>query len=273
MNEDPVATDIELFSLTSRIGRLRYLAYGMAYGLLGMVPVFLCFLLMLASPAIGTFALLALDVVLIVFGVGLAVRRLHDLDKTGWLALLMIVPLVNFFFFLYLLFAAGTIGENSYGKQPPPNSTWVIVGAWSFILVPLLGGVLAAIAIPAYQDFVARSQTAEALQLAGGTEEGVKQYFATNKAWPDSLAQAYPAADLSVDAGKFVDSVTGSATADGGYVIVATMKTEGIMWDIRGKSMELWTSDGGASWHCGPGGADPVDPRYLIGSCRDAGAP
>ena len=273
MNEDPVATDIELFSLTSRIGRLRYLAYGMAFGLLAIVPMFLCFLLMLASPAIGTFALLALDVVLIVFGTGLAVRRLHDLDKTGWLALLMIVPLVNFFFFLYLLFAAGTIGENSYGKQPPPNSTWVIVGAWSFILVPLSGGVLAAIAIPAYQDFVARSQMAEAIELGKGAETGVGKYYQSNKTWPDDLYKVYAAADPSTEAGHYTQSITGGATADGGYTIVATMKTEGIMWDIRGKTMELWTSDGGASWHCGPGGADPVDSRYLIGSCRDADAP
>lgn len=48
----------------------------------------------------------------------MGVRRLHDLDKCGWWMLLLIVPLVNIFFCLYLLFFKGTEGPNEYGDDP-----------------------------------------------------------------------------------------------------------------------------------------------------------
>ena len=46
------------------------------------------------------------------------VRRLHDLDLSGWWMLLMLVPLVNIFFALYMLFFKGTDGPNQYGDDP-----------------------------------------------------------------------------------------------------------------------------------------------------------
>lgn len=46
------------------------------------------------------------------------VRRLHDLDLSGWWMLLMLVPLVNIFFALYMLFFKGTDGPNQYGEDP-----------------------------------------------------------------------------------------------------------------------------------------------------------
>ncbi|WP_308620614.1 DUF805 domain-containing protein [uncultured Desulfovibrio sp.] len=45
-----------------------------------------------------------------------SVRRLHDSDRSGWLALLLFVPLVNLFC-LALLFLPGTPGSNRYGPQ------------------------------------------------------------------------------------------------------------------------------------------------------------
>ena len=46
------------------------------------------------------------------------VRRCHDLDKSGYWGLLVLIPIVNFFFLLYLLFANGTAGGNHYGPDP-----------------------------------------------------------------------------------------------------------------------------------------------------------
>lgn len=47
-----------------------------------------------------------------------AIRRLHDLDKSGWLLLLMFVPIVGFFFGWYLILVKGTNGNNRYGPDP-----------------------------------------------------------------------------------------------------------------------------------------------------------
>ena len=64
--------------------------------------------------------LIALACSLLSFWAGLAlnVRRLHDLDKSGWWLLVMCIPVVNFFFGLYILFFKGTQGRNQYGDDP-----------------------------------------------------------------------------------------------------------------------------------------------------------
>ena len=46
------------------------------------------------------------------------VKRLHDLNKSGWLILLCCVPIVGWIFALYMLFADGTVGPNPYGADP-----------------------------------------------------------------------------------------------------------------------------------------------------------
>ncbi|HSX43069.1 MAG TPA: DUF805 domain-containing protein [Candidatus Saccharimonadales bacterium] len=61
-------------------------------------------------------------------GISLQVRRLHDINQPGILCLLSLVPAVNLFFVLCLLFAPGTGGANSYGEPVADNSFWVILG-------------------------------------------------------------------------------------------------------------------------------------------------
>lgn len=64
--------------------------------------------------------LIALACSILSFWAGLAlnVRRLHDLDKSGWWLLIMCIPFVNFFFGLYILSFKGTEGANEYGDDP-----------------------------------------------------------------------------------------------------------------------------------------------------------
>ena len=52
-----------------------------------------------------------------------AVRRLHDLNVSGWYLLLWLVPLVNFILGLTLLFKKGTDGTNQYGPDPLQENT------------------------------------------------------------------------------------------------------------------------------------------------------
>lgn len=49
--------------------------------------------------------------------IAVAIRRLHDVEKSGWFLLLAIVPLANFYL-IYLLVIEGTRGPNEYGPDP-----------------------------------------------------------------------------------------------------------------------------------------------------------
>ena len=46
------------------------------------------------------------------------IKRLHDFDKSGWFALLAMLPYVGFIFYLVMLITPGTIGDNRYGPDP-----------------------------------------------------------------------------------------------------------------------------------------------------------
>ncbi len=67
-----------------------------------------------------------------------AIRRLHDTDTTGWLSLLLLVPVINVFLILFLLFAPGTQGPNRFGNVRP-SKEWEKILAWIYIVLTVLG--------------------------------------------------------------------------------------------------------------------------------------
>ena len=70
-------------------------------------------------------------------------------------------------------------------------------GAVSLVLTIAIIGILAAIAIPAYQDFTARAEVAASIERSAPLRSAIEQYVATEQALPSSLA------DLGLDAGVF----------------------------------------------------------------------
>ncbi len=56
------------------------------------------------------------------------VRRLHDVNQSGLLVLLIFVPLANLILFLFLLFVPGTAGANEYGNPVDSYNYWVVMG-------------------------------------------------------------------------------------------------------------------------------------------------
>jgi len=65
-------------------------------------------------PILGWLICLALAIPSITVGV----RRLHDLNKSGWLYLLCLVPVVGGLLLLYWFSLPGTVGANQYGEDP-----------------------------------------------------------------------------------------------------------------------------------------------------------
>lgn len=52
------------------------------------------------------------------FSIAQNVKRLHDVDKSGWLIILLFIPIIGFIWGLYMLLADGTVGPNRYGMDP-----------------------------------------------------------------------------------------------------------------------------------------------------------
>ena len=88
-------------------------------------------------------------------------------------------------------------------------------------IVVAIIGILAAIAIPQYQNYVARAQVSEALVLASGAKMAVAEYFNTNRTFPADNAEAglSDAADIS---DSYVESVT--VSVDDGKAVITSKK-------------------------------------------------
>lgn len=141
---------VRILAVSGRIGRARYIVYSI------VLSIAIMFVAGLASALLGGagIALLAAAYLAVfVLSFMLTIQRSHDFNMSGWFSLLMLVPLVNFLFW----FMPGTDGPNRFGAKTPPNSTGVLVGLW---IVPALFvlGIVAAVSIPAYQDYAKRAQ-------------------------------------------------------------------------------------------------------------------
>lgn len=108
-----------LFS--GRLGRANYF-YGMLWINLGIpliliVPIFVLALIGIPSGAVFIVQLLY-SPAWILYSFSFIIRRLHDFNKSGWLSLIMLIPIVNIILGLFLLFKKGDETVNSYGAPP-----------------------------------------------------------------------------------------------------------------------------------------------------------
>ncbi len=133
------------------------------------------------------------------------------------------------------------------------------------MIVVAIIAILAAIALPAYQDYVARSQVSEAMTLSSGAKTAVTEYYADKGTFPDTNAKAGLADAKSIN-GKYVASVT--VGTDG--KITAKMKGTGSVSDkVQGKDFALIPKDAGGSitWDC-KSASTTIDAKYRPSSCR-----
>ena len=65
------------------------------------------------GPLYGIYALAVL-----IPGLAVAVRRLHDVGKSGWMILITLIPLIGAIWLLVLLVTDSNLGENQYGQNP-----------------------------------------------------------------------------------------------------------------------------------------------------------
>jgi type IV pilus assembly protein PilA len=145
------------------------------------------------------------------------------------------------------------------------------------MIVVAIIGILAAIAIPAYQDYLVRSQVSEGLTMASAAKAAVSEYYATRGTWPASNSAAGIGSETTIK-GKYVDGIK---VAGGG--ITVNFGT-GANTKINTKKVGLTPAaspNGDVVWTCGyatvPAGLSStgvtaantsVDGKYLPSSCR-----
>ncbi|HEZ5733429.1 TPA: pilin [Neisseria meningitidis] len=153
------------------------------------------------------------------------------------------------------------------------------------MIVIAIVGILAAVALPAYQDYTARAQVSEAILLAEGQKSAVTEYYLNHGEWPANNSSAGVATSASDIKGKYVKSVE---VKNG--VVTATMASSNVNNEIKGKKLSLWAKrqNGSVKWFCGQPvtrtattttndddvnkatGNNEIDTKHLPSTCRDA---
>ncbi|MGR9101026.1 MAG: pilin [Gammaproteobacteria bacterium] len=129
------------------------------------------------------------------------------------------------------------------------------------MIVVAIIGILAAIAIPAYQDYVKRSKVVEGFNLAAAAKLGAAEYKDSTGGWPVDNAAAGVATAASIN-GDYTDSVT----VNGSHIDILYGGVEGIGPDIDGQTLTLVGSDhkGSYVWTC----SATFNQRFLPPRCR-----
>ncbi|HFA0490426.1 TPA: pilin, partial [Neisseria gonorrhoeae] len=115
------------------------------------------------------------------------------------------------------------------------------------MIVIAIVGILAAVALPAYQDYTARAQVSEAILLAEGQKSAVTEYYLNHGEWPEDNDKAGVASSSSIK-GKYVKEVK----VENG-VVTATMNSSNVNKEIKDKRLSLWgrRENGSVKWFCG----------------------
>lgn len=112
------------FTFDGRLNRSPYFGLGIVLSLIYLI-LYIAILVTDSTAVFITCIILLLP--LMIAGISLTIRRLHDLNHSGWLLLIrliqfipipVIIDLAMLVFELYLLFKKGTDGPNDYGDDP-----------------------------------------------------------------------------------------------------------------------------------------------------------
>ncbi|SEH06790.1 pilin [Candidatus Venteria ishoeyi] len=144
------------------------------------------------------------------------------------------------------------------------------------MIVIAIIGILAAVAIPAYTDYLKRSKVAEAIGLMAGLKTPVEEYIGSKGVtnWPTNTAAITGLLGGKVT-GKYTSMITPAGGATGPYGFQAAMKGVSADWGGKGLSVHLQYITSDKSWDCKSGivanqvaGTDALDPAYLPTACK-----
>jgi len=135
------------------------------------------------------------------------------------------------------------------------------------MIVVAIIGILAAIAIPAYQDYTIRAQVSEGLSLMDGAKTAVAEYYTNRGMFPGSNASAGLSNTIT---GNYVSGVVVNQSGTSGGKIEATFSStppQKANAAINGKTLDLGAASNGGSisWTCI---STTIPQKYLPSSCK-----
>ena len=141
------------------------------------------------------------------------------------------------------------------------------------MIVVAIIGILAAVALPAYQDYTAKAQLSEATTLADGVKKELELSFPQDNTCPVNTAVVGNIGKNDTITGKYVTSVTtgGTAAATGGCTVTAAFKSTGVNTKLVSKKVTytLVYAANSSKWTCG----SDVDASILPKTCGTIAAP
>ncbi len=140
------------------------------------------------------------------------------------------------------------------------------------MIVVAIIGILAAVALPAYQDYTVRAKTSELILAASSAKNSISEYAQVNSAMPGTASLV-----VETQSTKYVSSVGyTNVDASHGYISVygAPSTTTGYEPKLAGAELRvlgtLNSTTGQVDWVCGAPTSGGVNPKYLPASCKTA---
>ena len=152
----PLPSHDQPLSVSGRFGRLSAIAW---YGFIHLMTLFASIALSLVLGLLNlqqwSMSHLSLNTLSSMTGLGFSVifllylyflwvitiRRLHDMNRSGWFSLFFLLPILNVLLSLYLLFGSGSTGSNRYGPARV-TAIWEKILAWLMIILTLLSFIV-----------------------------------------------------------------------------------------------------------------------------------
>jgi uncharacterized membrane protein YhaH (DUF805 family) len=81
--------------------------------------VLFCIVVSLALEVVGNYVSWAFSLATLVPSLAVGARRLHDMNKSGWLQLLGLIPILGWIYLIYVCAQPGDAADNQYGAPAP----------------------------------------------------------------------------------------------------------------------------------------------------------
>ena len=133
------------------------------------------------------------------------------------------------------------------------------------MIVIAIVGILAAIALPAYQDYTIRAKMSEPIALLAEAKTSIAEYYVNQNGFPSTISEAGLTSTPS-------QPLVAEVAWDSSGILTVTTSSAPTLGAAASKTFQLSALspvvNGVINWKCREGGSDAIEPKYLPSSCR-----